>query len=298
MGTSVDPELSGTAAQATSDKESPYDVTKAAPGYANVTGLVSTFALAAVVLIFLIAAPGTHTTKAQYTDMSFATILFAVGFLGCLLGAFAFSGLSGAPHGPASLGTSMLIASAVAVCLLAILGGFEALARAFLPQATTAFAVVCAITASLSPVFVWFALFNVAAEFPVHQPEGYVPREMAASAPGPNGPRTRVLQTFTQFREGLTADERQVIKLLAGMTTVGVLLAVAGLLVHIARGFGRPQSWEYYVLGFWGLAYTGLLIVAALLFAIDRNRRLAPFWSRTINALQCGFMFFLIAVLP
>lgn len=291
MGTSVDRELSGTVAQATPDNESPYDVTKAAGGYANVTGLVSTFALAAVVLIFLIAATAAKSpTKAQYTDMSFATILFAVGFLGCLLGAFSFSGLSASPHGAASLGTSMLVASAVAVCLLAILGGFEALSRAFLPRAATVFTVLCAITASLSPVFVWFALFNIAVEFPLP----HAPREEVR----PNGVKARVLHTFTRLRQTLLTDRRQVIKLLAGMTAVGLLLAVAGLLVHITRALGKPQRWEYWALGLWGLAYTGLLIVGALLFAIDRNRRLSPLWAVTINTLQCGFMFFLIAVLP
>jgi len=75
-----------------------YDAAAAASGYANVTGLVSTFALAAVVLVFLIAATATRPpTAAQNADMAIATILFSVGFLGCLLAAFAFAALAGAP---------------------------------------------------------------------------------------------------------------------------------------------------------------------------------------------------------
>lgn len=78
--------------------EPPYDAAAAASGYANVTGLVSTFALAAVVLVFLIAATATRPpTAAQNADMALATILFSVGFLGCLLAAFAFAALAGAP---------------------------------------------------------------------------------------------------------------------------------------------------------------------------------------------------------
>jgi hypothetical protein len=79
--------------------ERPYNAARAAPGYANVTGLVSTFALAAVVLVFLIAATASTTpSPSENADMGLATLLFAVGFLGCLLSAFAFAALAGGPQ--------------------------------------------------------------------------------------------------------------------------------------------------------------------------------------------------------
>jgi hypothetical protein len=44
--------------------------------------------------------------------------------------------------------------------LSAILGGFEALAKAFLHTAASTFAFICAATVWLSPIFVRFPLFN------------------------------------------------------------------------------------------------------------------------------------------
>jgi hypothetical protein len=273
-----------------------YDVSEAAPGYSNVTGLVSTFAFAAVVLVFLIAATAAKTpTPPQNVDMGFATILFSLGFLGCLVSAFAFASLGGAPNSRALVTNSMLVASVVALCLVAVLGGFEALARAFLPSAAAAFAIICAAATVLSPILVWFPLYDVAVGF---NDDG------SARDPRPAAPRTPVREPQS-LRQRISAKwqeqpdaGRAVIKQLAGLTLVGLLAAVGGLALHFLHVFGHPRQAEYYALGFWGLIYTGVMIVGALLLATDPRNQLPPWCIGAINAVQCLFMVALIAVLP
>lgn len=280
---------------------SPYDVTIAASGYANVTGLVSTFALAAVVLVFLIAAT-VKGADAHKDLLALATILFAVGFLGCLLGAFAFASLTGAPHSAAAVTNSMLIASVVAICLIAVLGGFEALAKAFLSPAASTFAVLSATAAGLAPVFVWFPLMDIQREFP--------PRGIGESLDTYDGWAYRRLTGRWGARcvpRSFDGNEQAVrtYALLVDMTLVGVSAAAAGLafhfarpILHITKSIQHPQEWEYNFLGFVSLAYIGMLIVAALLVAADEGNQLKPKWARLLNFFQSILMAAMIALLP
>src|SRR5690349_10405886 len=87
-----------------------YDVVAAAASYSNITGLVSGFALTAVILAFTIAATA-DLTSVQRIDLGFATTLFALGFVGCLLCAFSFASLSGEVSSVATLTDSMLVGS-------------------------------------------------------------------------------------------------------------------------------------------------------------------------------------------
>jgi hypothetical protein len=281
--------------------ESSYDVTKAAPTYANIAGLVSTFALAAVVLVLLIAATATNPGTSQKVDMGFATMLFALGFLGCLLAAFAFASLGGAPQSAALVTNSMLVASIVALCLVAVLGGFAALAHAFLEQASAAFVVITAVTACLAPIFVWFPLFDIARDFSRDGLSG--DREKPRSTARVSAilaAEERFISRYVQGRpfSNMSPEEKGVVSLLAGMTLIGIILASLGLVIHFSDVFGRPEQWEYYVLGFAGLLYTGLVIVGALILAADPDARLTPDAARLLNLVQCLFMLVLIAVLP
>lgn len=280
--------------------EGPYNAAAAAPGYANVTGLVSTFALAAVVLVFLIAATASKTpSPSENADMGLATILFAVGFLGCLFGAFAFAALAGAPKSVA-LTNSMLIASVVAVCLIAVLGGFEALAKAFLHTAAPTFAFICAVAVWLSPIFVWFPLFN-------YERESQVAGSSKArssddrTAPEYEGWARKIIEwqrIAESLPEAVTPSERSIIALLFDMTTVAMIAGGVGLLIHFVQVFGHPHQWAYYIIGVWGLGYTGLVIIGALLSSTDPERRLTATQARLLNYTQVGLMFAILAVLP
>jgi hypothetical protein len=280
--------------------ERPYDAAAAAPGYANVTGLVSTFALAAVVLVFLIAATAKTPSPPQKADMGLATILFAVGFLGCLLGAFAFAALAGAPKSVA-LTNSMLIASVVAVCLIAVLGGFEALANAFLHTAAPTFAFICAVTVGLSPIFVWFPLFNYEREARVAGSAGARSSDDRTATPEYEGWARGIIEwqrIAESLPETVTTPERRIIALLLDMTTVAMIAGGLGLAIHFIHVFGRPEQWAYYILGVWGLGYTGLVIVGALLSSTDPERRLTATQALRLNWIQVGFMFAMLSVLP
>ncbi len=231
--------------------ERPYNAAVAAPGYANVTGLVSTFALAAVVLVFLIAATATMTpSPSENADMGLATILFAVGFLGCLLGAFAFAALAGAPKSVA-LTNSMLIASVVAVCLIAVLGGFEALAKAFLHTAAPTFVFICAVAVGLSPVFVWFPLFNYERESRVAG-SSYARSSADRTTPEYEGWARGIIE-WQRIVENLpgtvTISERKIIALLFDMTTVSMVAGGLGLVIHFVQPFGYPDQWELVAVG-------------------------------------------------
>jgi hypothetical protein len=239
--------------------------------------------------------------------MGFATILFALGFLGCLIAAFTFASLGGGPNSAALITNSMLVGSIVSICLIAVLGGFAALSRAFLAQASGAFVVMTALTACLAPVCVWFAVFDIAVDFPDttesaslltppapdrHRRPNRLARALAAEEAFVDKRLSMKLFTEEQMRE------RAAVRLLAGLASVGVVLAVAGLVVHFAAALGHPQQWEYYVLGLGGFLYTGFVIVAVLVLASNPDRRLSPSWVRALNFVQCLFVFFLIAVLP
>jgi hypothetical protein len=247
-----------------------YDVSDAAPGYSNVTGLVSTFAFAAVVLVFLIAATAPHPLKrSQKVDMGYATILFSLGFLGCLISAFAFAALGGAPNSSALVTNSMLVASVVAVCLVSVLGGFEALAKAFLPAAAAAFTVLCAVAAVLSPILVWFPVYDIAVGFwPDGSPKA--PRARTDESPETKSElaaKGSTLRRWVSTRwRGQSTEARAAIKEISGLTCVGAVAALIGLGVHALLESHRHYTLEYYCLGFLGLVYTAAVIVGALVF--------------------------------
>src|SRR2546427_546448 len=65
----------------------------------------------------------------------------------------------------ASLTYSMLVGSGISICMIAVLGGFEALSRAFLDAASPVFVAVCAVGAMVTPVFVWFPQWDIVANY-------------------------------------------------------------------------------------------------------------------------------------
>jgi hypothetical protein len=280
------------------ESELPYDPSEAATGYAGVTGLVSTFALAAVVLVFLIAATAAkQPSPAKNADMSFATILFAVGFLGCLLAAFEFASLAGGPKNVA-LTNSMLVASIVAVCLIAVLAGFEALAKGFLLRTAPVFTLITVVTAGLSPIFVWFPLFDyerVARVRKERLSKDWIDHRY-------NGPATRIVETGF-IRGGLEESnthepERKMIALVLEMTALGAVMAFVGWLFHHDYLLGHPHQGLYYWLGILGLAFIALMTITALLMAADPKRKLKPNGARLLNLAQVVYMAILIAALP
>ena len=226
--------------------ERPYDAKEAAPGYANVTGLVSTFAFAAVVLVFLIAATSSRApSPAKSADMGFATILFAVGFLGCLLAAFQFAALAGAPKNVA-LTNSMLIAVIVAVCLIGVLAGFEALATAFLRSSASVFTLITVVSAALSPIFVFFPMFDYARERALAgQPDPTSP-DKRVDDPEYGGWATKIIESKMikpRLEKRANSDERKMIALLLDMTVVATIAAVAGCRwTPPATGSGRSPA--------------------------------------------------------
>lgn len=279
------------------DTELPYDPSEAAIGYAGVTGLVSTFALAAVVLVFLIAATAAKVSPAKNADMSFATTLFAVGFLGCLLAAFEFASLARGPKNVA-LTNSMLVSSIVAVCLIAVLAGFEALAKAFLFRTVPVFTLITVVAAGLSPIFVWFPLFDyerVAALRKEQLSDDWVSHRY-------DGPAAAITE-FGFIRAGLERSgtleaERKMIALVLEMFVVGAVAAFVGWLFHHNDLLGHPHQGLYYWLAILGLAFIALMTIAALLLARDPERKLKPNGARLLNLAQVLFMALLIAALP
>ena len=99
MNDSMDDRLDSSAANAEerawpTENIREYDVVKAAPSYAGASGLISGFALAAVVLVLTVAA-SEKVEPPRQIYLSFATSLFTLGFVGCLFCAFSFASLGG-----------------------------------------------------------------------------------------------------------------------------------------------------------------------------------------------------------
>lgn len=245
-----------------------YDVVEAADSYSNITGLVSGFALTAVILAFTIAATA-DLTAAQRIDLGFATTLFALGFVGCLLCAFSFASLSGEKSSVATLTNSMLIGSGLSVCVVAVLGGFEALASAFLPDAALVFLVICTAMAGIAPSFVWFPHWDIVQRF---GPAAYF------------GPP-----------QNATEASRLILKLSA----LGWLAAIGGLAVKCSEVLGDPQHWEYVVISFIGLAYTSAMVVGGLWVSTWRRRaRLSARLTWLLAGIQSITIFAVIGLLP
>ena len=281
--------------------ERPYDATVSAQGYANITGLVSTFAFAAVVLVFLIAATAIpKPTTAQKADMGFATILFAVGFLGCLLAAFQYAALSGAPKNVA-LTNSMLIAVVVAVCLIAVLAGFESLAKAFLHSSASIFTLITVAAAATAPIFVFFPMFDYVREAQLGgSSDRSLSDESVATRYG--GWATKIIESemIKPHLETSTnsEDERRMIALLLDMTVVATSAAMVAWVFHHTSLLGRPHQWLYYAVAVLALGVIGYATVRALLLAAEPGRKLTPTQARRLNMVQVGLMFVVIAALP
>lgn len=245
-----------------------YDVVKAATDYSNVTGLVAGFALTAVVLAFTIAATA-DLEASQKVDLGFATTLFALGFVGCLVCAYSFASLSGENSSVSTLTQSMLVGSALTICILAVLGGFEALARAFLPDSAVVFLVVCGAFATVAPPFVWFPQADVVQRYgpPVYQ-----------------GPPASVAEAH---------------RLMLCFFFVGLTSAVGGITLQQLGVLGDPRHWEYLVIGFVGLGYTVLMVLAALwVSTLTERARISVKRTWVLAIFQSAVIFVMIALLP
>jgi|GEM_PF-6618741 len=246
-----------------------YDVVKAASAYSNATGLVSGFALAAVVLVFTIAATVSDLDHGQKVDLGFATSLFALGFVGCLLCAYSFASLAGEKNSPATMTYSMLVGSAVFISVIAVLGGFEALAQAFLPESAAVFEVFTAVGAMIAPLFVWFPQWDIVQRF------------------GP--PRYK----------GPPCSTGEAQRLIARLWALGVVTAAFGTALHFSALFGDPRRWEYLILTFGGLLYAGVVVAMALIVSAHEGRAratIAETW--TMALLQSLTAMVMLALLP
>jgi hypothetical protein len=245
-----------------------YDVVKAASDYSNVTGLVSGFALTAVVLAFTVAATADLRPE-QRIDLGFATTLFALGFVGCLLCAFSFASLAGERRSVATLTHSMLGGSGLSVCIVAVLGGFEALAQAFLPDSSVVFLIVCAAVAAAAPPFVWFPQVDIVRAYG------------APSYPGPPD----------------SLDEAR--RLIRNLSLLGFASAAGGVVVQSVGLLGATRHWEHLVITFVGLGYSVAMVLAAL-WASTLTERARVSIKRTwgLAFFQSGTIFVMIALLP
>ena len=286
--------------------EPPYNAAKSSEGYANVTGLVSTFAFAAVVLVFLIAATAaSRPSPSQQADMGFATIFFAVGFLGCLLAAFQFAALAGAPKNVA-LTNSMLIAVVVAVCLIGVLAGFEALATAFLHSSASVFTLITVVAAALSPIFVFFPMFDYAREAVLARQGALAGASDRGSSDGEvadeyRGWAMKIIESKAirpRLEDVAESEERKMIALLLDMTVVAIGAAIVGWVVHHVAVLGRPHQWLYFVVAILALGVIGFATVVALLLAAKPDRQLAASEARRLSWVQVGLMAVMIAALP
>jgi hypothetical protein len=230
--------------------------------------LVSGFALTAVILVFTIAATA-DLTSVQRIDLGFATTLFALGFVGCLLCAFSFASLSGEVSSVATLTDSMLVGSGLLVCIVAVLGGFEALAAAFLPDSSVVFLVICTAMAAVAPTFVWFPHWDILQRY---------------------GPPTY---------SGPPQDDAEAGRLLVKVSALGWAAAAGGLVVQRSGLFGESQHWEYLTLSFIGLAYTSAMVLLGLWVSTWRHRaRLSTRITWLLASIQSITIFALIALLP
>jgi hypothetical protein len=269
------PEVATVAASPLGEADSPlrenalgYDVVKAAPAYSAIAGLVSGFALAAVVLVLTVAA-SEPLKPPQNVYLGFATSLFALGFIGCLLCSFSFASLGGETNSPATLTDSMLVGSGLLISVIAVLGGFQALAQAFLPESEVVFMAVLALTAGLGPLFVWFPHWDI------------VQRFGASLHKGP--PRS-------------TQEARE---LILRLCLLGLGAAACGLALHYSGLLGAPKRWAYLVLTFTGLAYAGSMAALGLaVTAVEGRARLTKRETWALALFQSTTILVMLALLP
>jgi hypothetical protein len=272
---SASPEVAATAASSAVTPEVPprenvlgYDVVKAAPSYSAVAGLVSGFALAAVVLVLTVAASA-EVKPPQDVYLGFATSLFALGFVGCLLSSFSFASLGGETNSPATITDSILVGSGLLISVIAVLGGFQALAKAFLPDSEVVFMAVLALTASLGPLFVWFPHWDIVQRFGVSIHKG--------------PPRSTAEAETLIFR----------------LSLLGLGAAACGVALHCSGLLGPPKRWAYLVLTFTGLIYTGLMAALGLLVTSVKGRaRLTRRETWALALFQSVTILVMLALLP
>lgn len=136
--------------------------------------------------------------------------------------AYSFASLRGEQTSVATLTHSMLVGSGLSVCIVAVLGGFEALARAFLPDSAVVFLVVCASVAAAAPAFVWFPHMDII--------QNYGP----SLYPGP--PRAK----------------EDAARLIRRLFLVGLAAAAGGVALQSVGVLGDPRHWEYLAITFVG----------------------------------------------
>ncbi len=245
-----------------------YDVVKAAPSYSNVVGLLSGFALTAVVLAITVAGTA-HLHDQQQFDVGFATTMFAVAFLGCLACAFSMASIAGEKNSPATLTCSMLVGSGIAVCFITVLVGFAALAHAFLPDSAPAFLAVCFVGVVIAPPFVWFPQWDIVRNF--------------GEAPYPGPPRS--------------TEEAK--RLVVGLFMLGVFTALVGLGIRLTGVIGTAHHWEVLALALVTLIYTAAMVLAALLVSTWMNRpRLGVRMTWALGLIQSATVLALICLVP
>jgi hypothetical protein len=163
----------------------------------------------------------------------------------------------------------MLVGSGLSVCIVAVLGGFEALARAFLPDSAVVFLVVCAAMAAVAPAFVWFPQLDIVQQY---------------------GPPTYA---------GPPASKREATVLILRIFLLGVAVAVGGTTLQSLGLLGEPRHWEYLVITFIGLGYTASMVLSALwVSTLTRRARLSVGRTWTLALVQSATIFTMIALLP
>jgi predicted membrane channel-forming protein YqfA (hemolysin III family) len=138
----------------TSGRERPakYSRHEAASGYSTATGVGAGFSLAAVVLVFTIA--GGRDAGPRYF-LAFATAMFTVGAVGLVFCSFSYATLSSADESKGASFHEMLNGSALTICFLAELAGFDALARPHLSSMRFVFVFIICGSVICSPVWIW-----------------------------------------------------------------------------------------------------------------------------------------------
>ena len=140
---------------------------------------------------------------------------------------------------------SMLVGSGVLISLIAVLGGFEALSKAFLPGSRLLFIGVTALAGAIAAAV----------------------RMVSAL-----GHRSEV-RSFADI-DGPPRSTEEARRLIIGVCLVGAGAAGLGVLAHCLRVFGRARQWEYYVVTAVGLLYVGFMVAAALYVStLDEDRR-------------------------
>ena len=138
----------------TSDRDIPakYSRHEAASGYSTATGVGAGFSLAAVVLVFTIAA---EPKAGHHYFLAFATAMFTVGAVGLVFCSFSYATLSSADESEGASFHEMLNGSALTICFLAELAGFDALARPYLFSMRFVFIFIICGSVICSPVWIW-----------------------------------------------------------------------------------------------------------------------------------------------